>query len=138
MVTLSLGRVPARVLVVDDDPDNLELIAIVLGRDGHGVQTADNGEAALRLLASEVYDIVMIDRRLPDVDGLELVRRCRTDFGLSDVPVVLVSGMAQKADVKKGLDAGVNHYLTKPFTIRDLLDLVNGALGPGVAGTPVP
>lgn len=136
MVTSFSGRVPARVLVVDDDHDVLELMAIVLGRDGHGVQTADNGEAALRFLAGEVYDLVILDRRLPDVDGFELVRRCRDDSRLRDVPVVMVSGMAQEADVREGLDAGVDHYLTKPFTIRGLLDLVNATLGRGGAVTP--
>jgi two-component system phosphate regulon response regulator PhoB len=106
------------VLVVDDEPDMVDLIRLALKGDGYRIETAFDGQAALRRLHEQRPALVLLDWRLPGMDGLEVCRRLRADadVALSEIPVVLVTGMSGSENVAAGFDAGVSDYLTKSFS----------------------
>jgi DNA-binding response OmpR family regulator len=107
-----------RVLVVDDDPDLVDIIAYSLRKDGHQVSTASTGEEALGLIARDPQELVILDVMLPGIDGFEVCRRLRQK---SQVPVILLTARGEEADRVWGLDLGADDYLTKPFSHKELL-----------------
>jgi two-component system, OmpR family, KDP operon response regulator KdpE len=106
------------VLVVDDDAQILRALRTGLRSHGYEVRTAPNGETALDVLARERLDVVILDLGLPGIDGHEVVRRLR---GWSDVPVIVLSVREAHAEKVAVLDAGADDYVTKPFSIDELL-----------------
>jgi two-component system, OmpR family, KDP operon response regulator KdpE len=106
------------VLVVDDDAQILRALRTGLRSHGYDVRTAPNGETALDVLARERLDVVILDLGLPGIDGHEVVRRLR---GWSDVPVIVLSVREAHAEKVAVLDAGADDYVTKPFSIDELL-----------------
>jgi two-component system KDP operon response regulator KdpE len=109
---------PAVALVVDDDPQIRRALRTSLKARGHEVHTAANGETALDLLSSERIDVVVLDLGLPGIDGFEVIRRLR---GWSEVPVIVLSVRESHGDKVAALDAGADDYVTKPFSIDELL-----------------
>src|ERR687898_47339 len=108
-------RDPARILVVDDVPDNVEILRMRLGSLGYEVVVAEDGERALAKISTELPDLVLLDIMMPKIDGLEVVRRMKADASLPFIPVILVTAKAGQKDVIAGLDAGGDDYLTKPI-----------------------
>lgn len=108
----------ARVLVVDDEPQLLRALRINLAARRYEVDTADDGESALRTAAARPPDLVVLDLGLPDVDGVEVIRTLR---GWTEVPIIVLSGRAGSADKVHALDAGADDYVTKPFSLDELL-----------------
>ena len=130
-------RDPARILVVDDVADNVEILRMRLESLGYEVVEAVDGEQALAKVASELPDLVLLDIMMPKIDGLEVVRRIKADATLPFIPVIMVTAKATPKDVIAGLDAGGDDYLVKPFAFAELLARV-GALArrpPIVAAT---
>ncbi len=113
-----------RVLVVDDDPQVLKLLRLNFEMEGYDVDAADDGAAALAAAARRRPDAVVCDVMMPGRDGLEVVRRLRADPELSKVPIVVVSAKAQRSDMRDGVAAGADEYVTKPFDPQDVLDAV--------------
>jgi two-component system KDP operon response regulator KdpE len=109
---------PQVVLIVDDDAQILRALRTGLRSRGYEVRTAPNGETALDMLARERLDVVILDLGLPGIDGHEVVRRLR---GWSDVPVIVLSVRDAHAEKVAVLDAGADDYVTKPFSIDELL-----------------
>jgi len=109
-----------RVLVVDDEPANVTLMAARLRAFGYEVHEAASGEEALRLLRQWPMDLVLSDVRMPGIDGCELVRRIRADASLGGPPVVLVTGYDGPEERAQGLDAGADDFLTKPIQLPEL------------------
>ncbi len=111
------GPEPARtrVLVVDDHPMNAELLGRNLRRIGYEVLCADSGREALRVVVEESPDIVLMDVMMPDLSGLDVLRRLRDGFDTADLPVILVSGLGETQDIVEGLKLGANDYVTKPI-----------------------
>ena len=110
-------RDPARVLVIDDDPQVLRLIRTTLTAEGHSVfVTGDHGDLS-RLLGTERPQLVMLDLALPGTDGIELLQR---EPGLADVPVIIVSGYDRDETIARALDAGAEDYIVKPFSTAEL------------------
>jgi len=107
-----------RVLIVDDDPQIRRAVRTGLQARGYNVLTAGNGETALDQLATEAVDLVILDLSLPGLDGQEVIRRLR---GFSDVPVLILSVRESQDDKIAALDAGADDYVTKPFSIGELL-----------------
>ncbi|MFJ9904945.1 response regulator transcription factor [Streptomyces sp. NPDC101152] len=105
-----------RVLVVENNPEDMEALATGLRRHGHQVEGAATGNAALQ--AYQVSDIVLLDLELPDLDGLEV---CRSIRSLSDVPLIAVTGWGTELDRVLGLQAGADDYLVKPYGFRELM-----------------
>ena len=114
-----------RVLIVDDDPDMLELLTRALERAGYRVDTARDGEAALDLIDADAPDLVVLDLMLPDVDGFEVCRRIRLE---NQVPIIVLTARDEEEDVMHGYRLGVDDYMTKPFSVRLLVARVAAVL----------
>jgi DNA-binding response OmpR family regulator len=126
------------VLVVDDDPDIVELIERYLSMHGFRVSSAADGGAMREAIAREPADLVLLDLGLPGEDGLELTRHLRERWG---GPVIIVTGRGESVDRVVGLELGADDYVTKPFDLRELLARIRSVLrrvcerAPAVAGT---
>jgi len=107
-------REPARILVVDDVPDNVEILQMRLEAQGYEVATATDGLEALDKIGALLPDLVLLDIMMPKLDGIETVKRLKADATLPFVPVILVTAKADASDVIGGLEAGGDDYLTKP------------------------
>jgi DNA-binding response OmpR family regulator len=107
------------ILVVEDDPEIGDLVALHLGDQGWQVERAPNGRAALSRLGSSTWDLVILDLMLPDVDGLEVCKaiRGRRDY----LPVLMLTARSTELDRVLGLELGADDYLTKPFSVRELV-----------------
>jgi DNA-binding response OmpR family regulator len=116
--------VPDTVLVVDDDPVILKLLEVNFEMEGFVVRTAADGQEALESALADVPDVIVSDVMMPRLDGIGLVRALRADEATRDVPVLLLSAKAQSADIKDGMAAGADDYLTKPFEPLELIDHV--------------
>ena len=106
----------ARVLVIDDDPVNVDLVAYLLRAYGHEPVTALGGEDALRELSEQSVDLVLCDIQMPEMDGFEILRELRRNERFARTPVVGVTALAMVGDREKIVAAGFNGYLTKPIT----------------------
>jgi DNA-binding response OmpR family regulator len=122
-----------RVLVVDDDPDVRKLCGLNLTWDGHEIIEAAGGEEGLELISSEAPDVVLLDVMMPNVDGIEALRRIRESEHSVDLPVVLISARVGIEDQIQGWAAGADGYIMKPFAPSDLTEALDGArnLDPG-------
>lgn len=116
------------ILVVDDEPDILELIRFTLERDGLQVFTVDTGEAALAQAARLEPELVILDLMLPGLDGLGVCRRLKGNASTSDVSVLMLTARTEDSDIVTGLDAGAEDYVTKPFSPKVLLARVRAIL----------
>ena len=119
------GGRPWRVLVVDDSPSTRALVRRALERDGMEVREAASGGGALAMVEADPPDIVLLDIRLPDLDGREVLARLRQTSGL---PVILLTGETAEADRVSGLDAGADDYVVKPFSVNELAARVRATL----------
>ena len=108
------------VLVADDEEDIRALVAFRLQRAGYDVITAANGEEALLLATTRLPDLVVLDMMMPKGTGLEVTRSLRGQDTTKDIPVILITARAQEADVASGFEAGVDDYVKKPFSPKDL------------------
>jgi class 3 adenylate cyclase len=105
---------PGRILVVDDVKSNRDLLARRLRRDGHSVTQAASAMAALGILAKAEFDLLLVDILMPGMNGIELLRRLKSDARLHDVPVLMISGLKEEAAVLKCIAEGAEDYLPKP------------------------
>ena len=118
----------SRILIVEDDPDTVKLVALYLGRDGHKVMSAGDGVEGvegLRLAREARPDLVVLDLMLPKLDGIEVCRALREE---SDVPIVMVTARVEEVDRLAGLDLGADDYVTKPFSPKELAARVRAVL----------
>ena len=106
---------PARILIVDDLEDNRAVLERRLRRQGHSVESAAGGRAALERLARERFDLVLLDVMMPDLDGLAVLERMKGDAGLRDIPVIMISALDDVASVVACIQRGAEDHLTKPF-----------------------
>ncbi|MFG1943109.1 response regulator transcription factor [Nonomuraea sp. NPDC048826] len=124
----------ARLLVVDDEPALREALQSSLEFEGYKVTTADDGQAALDVLARQPYDAVLLDVMMPRLDGLTACRRLRA--GGNHVPVLMLTARDAVGDRVSGLDAGADDYLVKPFELDELLARVRALLRRGALSGP--
>ncbi len=120
-----MSTVKASVLVVDDEPRYVRAIQFNLEASGYEVIVAKDGRAAVELAASEEPDLVILDIRMPDIDGYEVCRQIRQ---FSGVPIIMLTALAQDTDKVKGLDLGADDYVTKPFSAEEMLARVRAVL----------
>src|SRR5919199_5882742 len=114
-----------KVLLVDDDSDLLDLMHYALRREGYNVTTAADGQQALARWRGEQPDIVLLDGNLPKMDGFEVCRQIRHE---SSTPVIMLTARGEEADVVRGLQAGADDYVTKPFSAKQLAARVQAVL----------
>ena len=106
---------PAHILIIEDNPDNLELMQYLLETSGYQVMTAADGEAGIRMAESELPDLILCDVQMPNGDGYQVVRHLRKDARFLNVPVVAVTALAMVGDRERTLAAGFDGYLSKPI-----------------------
>ncbi len=114
-----MGAEPARVLVIEDDLSILQGLELALRREGHQVTTADEGREGLRLALEGAWDLIVLDVMLPGRNGFEIIAALR-DAG-RDTPVLMLSARSAEMDRIMGLDLGADDYVTKPFSVAELL-----------------
>jgi adenylate cyclase len=119
---------PGKILVVDDSSTTCDLLARFLRRHKHTVETAENGAAALQLLSQHDFDLVLLDFLMPDLTGLEVLRRIKRDERLQHVPVIMISALDAVADMAPCIECGAEDYLTKPVDFALLNARVNSSL----------
>src|ERR1041385_5680849 len=110
------GSVSAKILVVDDEPEAVELLEFNLRQAGFDVLTASDGAAALKKAHAALPDGIVLDLMLPEVDGLEVCKMLRRDPATAAIPIVMVTAKAAELDRILGLELGANDYVTKPFS----------------------
>lgn len=110
----------ANVLVVDDDEDIRDIVALRLGVVGHTVRQASNGDECLEAIESERPDIILLDIQMPRMNGIDVCRNIKANPEFSLIPVLLLTARGQESDVSKGFDAGADDYIVKPFSLQEL------------------
>lgn len=119
----------ARILLADDDIVIRELVTMLLQAEGYQVDTRPDGASAWACLGSDPdYDLILLDRLMPGMDGLAVLRAIKADPRFEHLPVILETGMADHASVREGIEAGAHYYLTKPFQPDVLTAVVRAAL----------
>jgi DNA-binding response OmpR family regulator len=119
-----------KILIVDDEPNILMSLDFLFRRKGFEVFIARNGKEAIELLESKHPDLALLDIMMPDVDGYEVCEHIRSSQALAATKVVFLSAKSKKTDIERGLEAGADRYMTKPFSTRELMATVNDLLNP--------
>lgn len=118
----------AKILVVEDEVDILEVIEYNLSREGFRVLSSRDGDAGLRIARSDAPDLVLLDLMLPGLDGLEVCRRLKADTITCDIPIIMVTAKGEESDIVLGLGIGADDYMTKPFGPKELVARVKAVL----------
>jgi two-component system cell cycle response regulator DivK len=113
--------VSKRILVVEDQPDNRQIIRDMLADTGYEIAEAENGEEALAAITKQRPDLILLDIQLPIMDGYAATRRIKTDPALKSIPVIAVTSYALSGEEKKAREAGCDDYVPKPYSPRQLL-----------------
>ncbi len=121
----------ARVLVVEDEADILEVIQYNLAREGYKVLTSRDGDDGLAKIRKESPDLVLLDLMLPGTEGLEVCRRLKQDPVTRSIPIIIVTAKGEESDVVLGLGVGADDYVTKPFSPKELVARVKAVLRRG-------
>ena len=115
---------PHKVLIAEDEPNIVISLEFLLGGAGHDVLVARNGADALGLAESVRPDLLVLDVMLPGVDGFEVCRRIRGNPDTRDTRILMLTARGRQSEIDKGMAAGADAYMTKPFATRELLDAV--------------
>jgi len=120
---------PKSILCIEDEPEMIDLMRLILGRRGFSVKGAAGGIEGLRMIRAERPDLVLLDLMMPDMDGWEVYQQMKADENTKNIPVIVVTAKAQSIDKVLGLHiAKVDDYLAKPFSPQDLLSSVEKVL----------
>ncbi|MDK0953803.1 response regulator transcription factor [Clostridium perfringens] len=117
-----------KVLIVDDEEHIRELIKFNLKKEGYDIEVAVNGTEALKLIREIKFDLILLDLMLPEIDGLEVCKEIRRNEETSDIPVMMITAKGEEFDKVLGLELGADDYITKPFSIRELMARVKALL----------
>ena len=118
----------SRIVVVDDEPDLLELVRVNLSQAGFEVHVAELGEEALALVERIAPDLLVVDLMLPDIPGTDICRRLRARPETADLPIIMLTARADEVDRVVGFELGADDYVTKPFSPRELVLRVKAVL----------
>jgi DNA-binding response OmpR family regulator len=115
----------AKILVIDDEKDVLEVLHLVLSRSGYDVAASSSGMEGLALAQSDRPDLILLDIMMQRMDGWEVLRALKSDAETRDIPVVILSARVEPKDKIRGLQEGAVDYVTKPFAVREILEKVS-------------
>ena len=118
----------AKILVVEDDPQNMRLVGMTLKARGHILFKATNGKEALDMAIKEKPDLIIMDMQLPRLDGLEATRTFRQIPDFSRIPIIALTAYAMKGDKERFIEAGCDAYLSKPISTRELPEMIDEML----------
>lgn len=121
-------RTPPRILIADDNPDNLDIFRTRLAAQGYEILVATDGEEALGTATEQTPDLILLDIMMPRIDGFEVCRRLKASPSLSFMPIIMVTAMVDSKDIIAGLEAGADEYLTKPVDQAALVARVKSML----------
>jgi adenylate cyclase len=121
-------RTPAQILIVDDNPENLDILQTRLASHGYEILTARDGEEALAAAREKRPDLILLDIMMPKLDGIEVCRRLKADRSLPFMPIIMVTARADSKDIVRGLEAGGDEYLTKPVDQAALVARIKSML----------
>ena len=110
-----------KILIADDEPDIRDVLKITLSEENYTILEAGDGEEALKIITTKPLDLVLLDYKMPKMDGREVCRRVKSDLLLRHLPIIMVTGKSDVSDKVGGLDAGADDYITKPFEPQELL-----------------
>ncbi|MEO0485659.1 MAG: response regulator [Pseudomonadota bacterium] len=113
-----------QVLLIEDEPNIVEAVRFILSRDGWAVHTHSDGATALEAVARRMPDVIVLDAMLPNRSGFEILRDLREKPDMADIPVLMLTARGQAKDRERAEQAGVNHYMTKPFSNAEVLERV--------------
>lgn len=116
------------ILAVDDEADVLELVRYNFNKEGFKVETATTGEEALKKAKANLPNVILLDRMLPGIDGIEVCRMLKADSKTSSIPIIMLTAKGEESDVVSGLEVGADDYVTKPFSPRELIARVKAIL----------
>ena len=125
------GRARTRVLIAEDEPNIVVSLEFLLNGAGHEVLVARDGQQALEMVRDSRPDLIVLDVMLPVVNGFDVCRRVRQDRALDSVKILMLTAHGREVEMTRGLDAGANAYMTKPFATRELLRTVSELLKTG-------
>lgn len=117
-----------RVLVVEDEPNIVDSLSFLMKQAGFAVQVARDGDAALRVLESQLPDLILLDVMLPRRDGYDVCRAIRANPAWRGVKVIMLTAKGRELDRRKGLELGADDYITKPFSTREIVERVRDLL----------
>lgn len=116
------------ILVIEDEPSQIELLRYNLARQGFTVRVAMDGEEGLQSAIEDPPDLILLDWMLPNLSGIEVCRRLRSNKATREVPVIMLTARSEETDKIRGLDIGADDYVTKPYSVRELVARVRAAL----------
>lgn len=124
----------AKILIVDDDTDHVDMLSAFLARENHRVEFAHNGQDALNLMGVSAYDVIVLDWNLPDTTGIEILKSYRKS---GTAPIIMLTARGELESREEGLDSGADDYLVKPFSARELAARIRALLRrpPAYSGT---
>ena len=117
-----------KIIVVDDNTTIIMLIKTKLSANGYEVLSAYNGESGYQLIENEKPALVLLDIMMPKMDGFQVFEKLKSNESLSKIPVIFLTASGQREDEKKANEMGARHFLTKPFSPNNLLEIVNKVL----------
>lgn len=112
---------PVKILIVDDDPDIRDILKLTLSEENYEIHEACDGEEAVKVIGSRPLDLVLLDYKIPKIDGRQVCRLIKKDLLLRHLPVIMVTGKGDISDKVGGIDAGADDYVVKPFEPKELL-----------------
>ncbi len=118
----------SKILIVDDEPAIRDMLRMALELDGNICLEAASAIEAMPLIVDEQPDLILLDWMMPEVSGLELVRRLKRDDALKDIPVIMLTAKTEEQNAVSGLDAGADDYISKPFRPRELMSRIKAVL----------
>jgi len=118
-----------KILVVDDEPNVIKSLTFVLRKEGYDVSSAANGEDAMTKIRESKPNLMFLDVMMPKKNGYEVCREVKSDSSLSDIHIIMLTAKGQEADREKGLNAGADELMTKPFSPMMVVDKVKELLG---------
>jgi len=118
-----------RILVVDDEPHAIRALTFILKKEGYDVYSALNGEEAMARVQESKPDLMFLDVMMPKKNGFEVCQEIKGDPGLSDIYIIMLTAKGQEKDREKGLSLGADEFITKPFSLTDIVARVRELLG---------
>jgi DNA-binding response OmpR family regulator len=120
-----------KILIVDDEPHVIRSLTFVLEKEGYNVSSATNGEEAMAKVQESKPRLILLDVMMPKKNGYEVCQEVKNNSSLSDIHVIMLTAKGQEADREKGFSAGADEFMTKPFSLKAVVDKVKEILGDG-------